>query len=104
MLTATFPSFVHSPRTECKANGSVTARKVQKADRERVRRDKLNVQFQELGTTLGMMQLLSHAENFLVATCSPLSHFLCSGCFCGSYILSGKSQIPLKKEHVLNSK
>ncbi|CAM0946312.1 unnamed protein product [Alopecurus aequalis] len=41
-----------SQRTECEANVSVSARKVQKADRERVRRDKLNVQFLELGTTL----------------------------------------------------
>ncbi|KQJ94621.1 transcription factor bHLH121 isoform X2 [Brachypodium distachyon] len=41
-----------SQRAECKAQGLVTVRKVQKADRERMRRDKLNEQFQELGTTL----------------------------------------------------
>ncbi|VAI57198.1 unnamed protein product [Triticum turgidum subsp. durum] len=47
-----------SQGTECKAQSSVTARKVHKADRERMRRDKLNEQFMELGTTLGMMQQL----------------------------------------------
>ncbi|XBI46607.1 hypothetical protein VPH35_110811 [Triticum aestivum] len=41
-----------SQGTECKAQSSVTARKVHKADRERMRRDKLNEQFMELGTTL----------------------------------------------------
>lgn len=43
----------HSQRTECQAQGSTAARKVQKADREKMRRDKLNEQFQELGNALG---------------------------------------------------
>ncbi|KAK3154026.1 hypothetical protein QOZ80_2BG0184870 [Eleusine coracana subsp. coracana] len=41
-----------SQRTECQAQGSTAARKVQKADREKMRRDKLNEQFQELGNAL----------------------------------------------------
>uniref|UniRef100_A0A453NWS9 BHLH domain-containing protein n=1 Tax=Aegilops tauschii subsp. strangulata TaxID=200361 RepID=A0A453NWS9_AEGTS len=41
-----------SQGTECKAQSSITARKVHKADCERMRRDKLNEQFMELGTTL----------------------------------------------------
>ncbi|KAF0935180.1 hypothetical protein E2562_031035 [Oryza meyeriana var. granulata] len=41
-----------SGRTECKTQGSIVTRKVQKADREKMRRDKLNEQFQELGSTL----------------------------------------------------
>ncbi|KAL6640217.1 hypothetical protein ACP70R_022066 [Stipagrostis hirtigluma subsp. patula] len=41
-----------SQRIECKAQGSTAARKVQKADREKMRRDKLNEQFQELGNAL----------------------------------------------------
>ncbi|CAN6244214.1 unnamed protein product [Urochloa humidicola] len=40
-----------SQRTECKAQGP-SSRKVQKADREKMRRDKLNEQFQELGNAL----------------------------------------------------
>jgi len=44
-----------SQRTECKAQGPFSTSKVQKADREKMRRDKLNEQFQELGNTLGMM-------------------------------------------------
>uniref|UniRef100_A0A0E0JZD6 BHLH domain-containing protein n=1 Tax=Oryza punctata TaxID=4537 RepID=A0A0E0JZD6_ORYPU len=41
-----------SGRTECKTQGSIVTRKVQKADREKMRRDRLNEQFQELGSTL----------------------------------------------------
>ncbi|KAE8697738.1 hypothetical protein F3Y22_tig00110610pilonHSYRG00198 [Hibiscus syriacus] len=37
----------------------VVARKVQKADREKLRRDKLNEQFFELGNTLGKLSLYS---------------------------------------------
>ncbi|KAL6899069.1 hypothetical protein ACP4OV_005727 [Aristida adscensionis] len=44
-----------SQRTECKAQGTTAARKVQKADREKMRRDKLNEQFVELGNALGYM-------------------------------------------------
>jgi hypothetical protein len=43
-----------SQRAECKSQGSTSARKVQKADREKMRRDKLNEQFQDLGNALGM--------------------------------------------------
>ncbi|KAL3631630.1 hypothetical protein CASFOL_024614 [Castilleja foliolosa] len=39
-------------RMEAEANDSITARKVQKADREKLRRDRLNEQFMELGNTL----------------------------------------------------
>ncbi|KAJ1279132.1 hypothetical protein BS78_04G132200 [Paspalum vaginatum] len=42
-----------SQRTEYKAQGSTSARKAQKADREKMRRDKLNEQFLELGNALG---------------------------------------------------
>ncbi|XP_052142752.1 transcription factor bHLH121 [Oryza glaberrima] len=41
-----------SGKTECKTQGSIATRKVQKADREKMRRDRLNEQFQELGSTL----------------------------------------------------
>jgi len=41
-----------SQRTEGKGQGPSATRKVQKADREKMRRDKLNEQFQELGNTL----------------------------------------------------
>ena len=46
---------INSQRTECKTQGPFSTSKVQKADREKMRRDKLNEQFQELGNTLGMM-------------------------------------------------
>lgn len=36
-----------------------TARKVQKADREKLRRDRLNEQFLELGNTLGKIMAFS---------------------------------------------
>ncbi|XP_051144646.1 transcription factor bHLH121-like [Andrographis paniculata] len=39
-------------RMEAEANDTNTARKVQKADREKLRRDRLNEQFMELGNTL----------------------------------------------------
>ncbi|KAL0376198.1 UNVERIFIED_CONTAM: Transcription factor [Sesamum calycinum] len=39
-------------RMEAEAKDSVTARKVQKADREKLRRDRLNEQFMELGNAL----------------------------------------------------
>ncbi|MFQ6634079.1 hypothetical protein Gotur_011012 [Gossypium turneri] len=39
-------------RQEMEANDPIAARKVQKADREKLRRDKLNEQFVELGNTL----------------------------------------------------
>ncbi|KAG8364393.1 hypothetical protein BUALT_Bualt19G0124200 [Buddleja alternifolia] len=39
-------------RVEAEGKDSVTARKVQKADREKLRRDRLNEQFTELGNTL----------------------------------------------------
>ncbi|KAJ7953124.1 transcription factor bHLH [Quillaja saponaria] len=42
----------HRQRPEVEAQDSVSARKVQKADREKLRRDRLNEQFQELGNTL----------------------------------------------------
>lgn len=38
---------------------AVAARKVQKADREKLRRDRLNEQFVELGNVLGNISLLS---------------------------------------------
>jgi hypothetical protein len=48
-----YSSIIHSQRIECKGQGSTAVRKVQKADREKMRRDKLNEQFQELGNALG---------------------------------------------------
>lgn len=44
-------------RMEAEAKDSVTARKVQKADREKLRRDRLNEQFMELGNALGKPSL-----------------------------------------------
>lgn len=41
------------PRMGAETKESVSARKVQKADREKLRRDRLNVQFLELGNALG---------------------------------------------------
>lgn len=40
-------------RPEAELKGSIASRKVQKADREKLRRDRLNEQFTELGSTLG---------------------------------------------------
>lgn len=40
-------------RTEVEVKDSIAARKVQKADREKLRRDRLNEHFLELGNTLG---------------------------------------------------
>uniref|UniRef100_A0A0E0JZD8 BHLH domain-containing protein n=1 Tax=Oryza punctata TaxID=4537 RepID=A0A0E0JZD8_ORYPU len=62
-----------SGRTECKTQGSIVTRKVQKADREKMRRDRLNEQFQELGSTLGMAQLSPEGIRQFI---SP--HFKCS--------------------------
>lgn len=56
LLTTMFTIFIHRQWTGCKAQGPSCVRKVQKADREKMRRDKLNEQFQELGNTIGMMQ------------------------------------------------
>lgn len=41
----------------------VAARKVQKADREKLRRDRLNEQFSELGNTLGNLKSFIQHEN-----------------------------------------
>nr|WKV22677.1 bHLH9 [Bupleurum chinense] len=47
------PTRLHSdPRVEAEPNECNVARKVQKADREKLRRDRLNEQFTELGNTL----------------------------------------------------
>lgn len=43
----------HSQKIEQENKDTISARKVQKADREKLRRDKLNEQFSELGNTLG---------------------------------------------------
>lgn len=40
---------------EAELKDSLAARKVQKADREKLRRDRLNEQFMELGKTLGKL-------------------------------------------------
>lgn len=40
-------------RPEAEPKDTIAARKVQKADREKLRRDRLNEQFAELGNTLG---------------------------------------------------
>ena len=40
-------------RMEPEAKDTVSARRVQKADREKLRRDRLNEQFTELGNALG---------------------------------------------------
>ncbi|KAK2974570.1 hypothetical protein RJ640_016911 [Escallonia rubra] len=48
-------------RTEVEAKDAVAARKVQKADREKLRRDKLNEQFIELGNALAR-QIIQYAD------------------------------------------
>jgi len=45
---------------EAEGKDSNTARKVQKADREKLRRDRLNEQFMELGNALGKASLDSY--------------------------------------------
>lgn len=45
-------------RPEAELRDSIAARKVQKADREKLRRDRLNEQFTELGNTLGKLTSL----------------------------------------------
>lgn len=55
--------FLVDQRTEAEAKDSNNARKVQKADRERLRRDRLNEQFTELGNALGKPSV-----NFCIAT------------------------------------
>lgn len=45
-------------RDDVKADDAISPRKVQKADRERLRRDKLNEQFQELGNIVGKIMHL----------------------------------------------
>ena len=45
-------------RLEAEGKDPVAARKVQKADREKLRRDRLNEQFQELGNALGNMYVM----------------------------------------------
>lgn len=42
-------------KPEAELKDSIAARKVQKADREKLRRDRLNEQFMELGKTLGKL-------------------------------------------------
>nr|WAK86086.1 transcription factor bHLH40 [Nothapodytes nimmoniana] len=46
------PHVSSNQRPETELKDSITARKVQKADREKLRRDRLNEQFMELGNTL----------------------------------------------------
>lgn len=45
--------FIVDLRVEAEGKDTVSARKVQKADREKLRRDRLNEQFTELGNALG---------------------------------------------------
>lgn len=52
LITLFYICFVRQ-RTECEVKDPLAARKVQKADREKLRRDKLNEVFNELGNTLG---------------------------------------------------
>ncbi|KAL6514531.1 hypothetical protein OROGR_020110 [Orobanche gracilis] len=49
-----FHIYLYHLGIEAEANVSITARKVQKADREKLRRDRLNEQFTELGNTLAV--------------------------------------------------
>jgi hypothetical protein len=44
--------------SEAEIKDSVSARKIQKADREKLRRDRLNEHFVELGNTLGKYSVL----------------------------------------------
>lgn len=48
-----FVYYCCSQRVEGEIKGCVTVRKIQKADREKLRRDRLNEQFVELGNVLG---------------------------------------------------
>jgi hypothetical protein len=52
-------------------NPIAVAKKVQKADREKLRRDNLNEQFLELGTTLGNNLLLFLIISTFMLECTP---------------------------------
>lgn len=54
-LTNYFCGLYHRQGVDGEIKDPVTARKVQKADREKLRRDRLNEQFLELGNTLGKL-------------------------------------------------
>lgn len=60
MLTvlSSFCAYSAKDRPEAELRDSIAARKVQKADREKLRRDRLNEQFTELGNTLGTLTSL----------------------------------------------
>jgi hypothetical protein len=50
-----FFGLYHRQGVDAEIKDPVAARKVQKADREKLRRDRLNEQFLELGNTLGKL-------------------------------------------------
>lgn len=53
--------FFYDQRFETEVKDSIAARKVQKADREKLRRDRLNEQFADLGNALGKPTSQLHA-------------------------------------------
>ena len=65
-------------RSEAELKDSVAARKIQKADREKLRRDRLNEHFVELGNTLGKysMPLYIVPKILMKMTCLFLTGFL----------------------------
>lgn len=54
--------YFYDQRLEAEPKECNVARKVQKADREKLRRDRLNEQFMELGNTLGKYTLANNVK------------------------------------------
>lgn len=65
-------------RSEAELKDSVAARKIQKADREKLRRDRLNEHFVELGNTLGKYSMLLYIVPIILmeVTCLFITGFI----------------------------
>lgn len=61
-----FAFFFHRQRPEAEVNDPVAVRKVQKADREKLRRDRLNDHFQELGSAIGKPSIYPFVHTSLI--------------------------------------
>jgi hypothetical protein len=64
--------------SEAEIKDSVSARKIQKADREKLRRDRLNEHFVELGNTLGKYSMLLYIVPIILmkVTCLFITGFI----------------------------
>lgn len=76
---------IYDQRLEAEVKDCIAARKVQKADREKLRRDRLNDQFTELGNALGKQTSQLHAilklqQQFIFI------YFWCTSIACQFYI------------------